>query len=516
MVVKNYIEKNRYYDSVFLMKIAGSLARIDGVDNASIGMGTPLNKETICDLGLDTEQMSTAGPNDLIIAVRAKDEDICNRAKDEFARLVSEKNSNGMQNTFRSIAGAKNAIPDANLAVISVAGEYAAREAKQSLMNDMNVFMFSDNVDIKDEVELKKLALKKGRFMMGPGCGLSFIHGVAIGLCSMVNRGDIGLAGASGSGIQTVMVLTHRNGFGISHAIGTGGRDMSEEVGGITMIQSIKALENDAGTKVIALISKPPAHSALLKVIDVIKKCKKPVVVQFLNGDNKTLARNGIMYTETFDETAKKVMELSCGHEVEMKNIFDENIGIDDEILKFSPKQKYFRAILCGGSLADETQILWAKNMGTIYSNVALSNEFMLPDPFTSVENTVIDIGDETFTKGRAHVAIDPTARVNRFVKEARDPETAVIYLDFLLGYALHPDPASVMSKVICEEKKHAEKEGRHLTVIASICGSDLDPQGFDKQAEILRKSGVILADTNVKAVNLAMKIIKGVREDKC
>ena len=311
MVVKNYIEKNRYYDSVFLMKIAGKLAQTEDIDNASIGMGTPLNKETICDLGLDTEEMNSAGPNDLIIAVRAKDEEACSRAKEKFAKLVSERNSGNMQNSFRSIAGAKNAIPDANLAIISVAGEYAAAEAKRALMNDMNVFMFSDNVDIGDEVELKNLALKKDRFMMGPGCGLSFINGAAIGLCSMVNRGDIGLAGASGSGIQTVMVLVHRNGFGISHAIGTGGRDMSDEVGGIAMIQSIKALENDEGTKVIALISKPPAHSALLKVIDVIKKCKKPVVVQFLNGDNKTLAENGIMYTETFDETAKKVMELS-------------------------------------------------------------------------------------------------------------------------------------------------------------------------------------------------------------
>ena len=513
MVIKNYIERNRYYDSVFLMKIASKLAQTKDIDNASIGMGTPLNKETISDLGLDTEEMNSAGPNDLIIAVRARNEEACSKAKEEFLRLVNERNSGSMQNSFRSISGAKNAIPDANLAIISVAGEYAAKEAKRALMNDMNVFMFSDNVDIEDEVNLKKLALKKNKFMMGPGCGLSFINGAAIGLCSMVNRGNIGLAGASGSGIQTVMVLVHRNGFGISHAIGTGGRDMSDEVGGITMIQSIKALENDDATKVIALISKPPAHSALLKVIDVIKKCRKPVVVQFLNGDNKTLAENGIMYSETFDETAKKIMELSCGHTVEIKKIFDGNVDIKSEINKFSPKQKYFRAILCGGSLADETQILWRKNKGCIYSNVAFDKEFMLPDPFSSIKNTVIDIGDETFTKGRAHVAIDPTARVNRFIKEARDPETAVIYLDFLLGYALHPDPASVMSKVICEEKKRAKKEGRHLLVIATICGSDIDPQNFDKQAQILKDAGVILADTNVKAVTIAMEIIKETEE---
>ena len=221
---------------------------------------------------------------------------------------------------------------------------------------------------------------------------IPFINGVAIGLCSMVNRGCIGLAGASGSGIQEVMVLVHRNGFGVSHAIGTGGRDMSDEVGGISMIQSIKALEADEDTKVIALISKPPAQSALLKVMEVIKQCTKPVVVHFLNGDNKTLADNGIIYSETFDETAKKVMELACGHEVEIKKIFDNDIDVDAEVKKFAPSQKYYRAILCGGSLADETQILWRKNMGDLYSNVAFDKNLILPDPFTrTVEKYIIN-----------------------------------------------------------------------------------------------------------------------------
>ena len=513
MVVKNYVEKNRYYDSVFLMKIARKLAETDDIDNASIGMGTPLNKETITDLGLNTEDMNSAGPNDLIIAIRAVDEATCEKAREEFTRLVNEKSSAASQSSFRSIASAKNAVPDANLAIISVAGEYAAAEAKKALQNDMNVFMFSDNVDIKDEVELKRLAQSKGKFMMGPGCGLSFINGVAIGLCSMVNRGCIGLAGASGSGIQEVMVLVHRNGFGVSHAIGTGGRDMSDEVGGITMIQSIKALEADEGTKVIVLISKPPAHSSLLKVIEVIKQCKKPVVVHFLNGDNSLLKENGIIYSETFDDTAKLAMELACGHEVEIKKIFDSVVDVSEEVKKFAPSQKYYRAILCGGSLADETQILWRKKLGDLYSNVAFDKSLMLPDPFTSIKNTVIDIGDETFTKGRAHVAIDPTARVTRFIKEARDPETAVIYLDFLLGYALHADPTSVMAEVISAEKKRAELEGRHLCVIGTICGSDMDPQCFEKQAELLREAGVILVDTNSLAAELATEIIKKVEE---
>ena len=279
------------------------------------------------------------------------------------------------------------------------------------------------------------------------------------------------------------------------------------------MIQSIRALEADEGTRVIALISKPPSQSALVKVIEEIKKCSKPVVVHFLNGDNTLLKENGILCSERFDDTAKMVMELSCGHQVELKRVFEEFKDTENEAKKFAPGQKYIRAILCGGSLTDEMQIIWRDKMGALYSNAAFDPSLMLADPFTSVENTVIDIGDETFTKGRAHVAIDPTARVNRFIKEARDPETAVIYLDFLLGYALHGDPASVMAEAIIAEKKRAEQEGRHLCVVATICGSDMDPQDFDRQAQILKDAGVILADTNKMAVELAMDILKKAEE---
>ncbi len=508
MAVKNFVEKNKYYDSVFLMKLAKYLTDIEGVDNALVGMGTPLNKETMKDMNLLCEEGENATNDDLIIAVSATSDELCLEAKNAFLKLIEEKNKNTGEIKYQSIQGVLNAKDDVNLAVISVAGEYAVEEAKRALLNGLNVFMFSDNVPVEDEVMLKNIALEKGLFMMGPGCGLSFINGVAIGLCSMVRRGDIGIVGASGSGIQEVMVLVHKYGLGISHAIGTGGRDLSDEVGGITMIQGIKALEEDQGTKVIALISKPPAYSALLKVMDVIKKCKKPVVVQFINGDNSVLAENGITYTETFEDTAKKVIELSTGNKIE--SLFNENFDdvIKEELSKYSAAQKYFRAILCGGSLADEAQIIWAKKSGKLYSNVAFNKELMLENPFESFENTIIDIGDEIFTNGRAHVAIDPTARVNRFIKEARDKETAVIYLDFLLGYALHPDPAAVMAEAIKNEKELAKNEGRNLTVIATICGSDVDPQGYDDQKQKLIDAGVIIAETNEGAVNIGIEII--------
>lgn len=513
MFVKNFVEKDKYYDSVFLMKLARNLVETGIAKNASVGMGTPLNKETMSDLKLLCEEGKEASPNDLIIAVSADTEEKCDLARDEFFKLLEEKAKSGNERKFRSIQGVKTIDPNVNLAIISVAGEYAAKEAEKALLNGLNVFMFSDNVPLEDEIRLKKLAEEKNLLMMGPGCGLSFINGVAIGLCSMVRRGNIGLVGASGSGIQTVMTLVHKYGFGISNAIGTGGRDMSDEVGGITMLRGIRELENDPETKVIALISKPPAKSTLIKVVEAVKKCKKKIVIQFINGDNDYIRKNGILCSESFEETAKMVMELASGKKIELKDDTDYADIAEVEMKKYAPSQKYFRSILCGGSLADEGLVMLEKSGIETYSNVAFDNEHALKNPFESYKNTVIDIGDENFTKGRAHVAIDPSVRVQRFIKEARDPETAVIYLDFLLGYALCPDPASVMAEAIKQEKKNAVENGRHLTVIATICGSDMDPQGYDDQYQKLTDAGVIFKDTNRKAVKLIIEIAKRMEE---
>lgn len=508
MIIKNFVQKEQYYDSVFLMRMAAEVGKADGVEQATAGMGTPLNKGTMEELGVLAEEGRNAGVNDMVLAMAAQSEEQANAAYELFVRLIEERQS-VFSTSYSSIDAACANIKDLNLAVITVAGKYAAAEGMAALRNGLNVFMFSDNVDVEDEVELKKLAEKKGLLMMGPSCGLSFIDGVAIGLCSKARRGNIGIVGASGSGIQEVMALVHRAGKGVSQAIGTGGRDLKDAVGGITMLQGIKFLEEDEDTKVIVLISKPPEKATMEKVLEAVKNCTKPVVVQFINGDQEVIRKSGAYAGTTFTETAYAAVDLADGKEPSGVCTQVDEKKAAQIAASLGADQKYLRGIFCGGALAEEALTLAQNGLGKVYSNVAFTEDSMLDDPFESRENTIIDIGEEDFTKGRPHVAIDPTVRVSRFVKEARDPETAVILLDFLLGYALHEDPAGVLAPTIAAERAAAAKEGRSLNVVAYICGTDLDPQIFCEQKKKLEDAGVFVADSNESAARFAVEIIR-------
>ncbi len=517
MVIKNYIEKEKYYDSVFLMRLAAALSSNKGINNISVGMGTPLNKDTMQELGLLLDEGRAATPNDLIIAVSAETRQASDEAHIAFLKMLTAQNSAKGGKKYRTLEMMSRTVKDRNLAVISLAGQYAAAEAEKALNMGMDVFMFSDNVPIEQEVRLKTLAREKGLLMMGPDCGLSFINGVAIGLCSKVRRGNIGIAAACGSGMQEVMNIIHREGYGVSHAIGVGGRDLCEQVDGITMRQSIEILENDPETAVIVLISKPPATEVARKIFEMVRKCKKPVVAQFIHCDASLAEAAGAIPSDSFETTAKTAIALSNGEVYvpeEEESRFERLAPMaQTEASRMAPAQKYLRGLYCGGSLAEETLIISERILGPLYGNIAFTKEYMLEDPFVSKGDCMVDIGAETFTLGKPHAAIDPAPRIKRFIREAEDPETAVILMDFLLGYSLCEDPAGLMVPAIREGIGLARKEGRHLCVIASICGSDMDPQGLYDQIAKLRKAGVIVMDNNGEASRLAAAVIQKRRE---
>lgn len=517
MVIHNFVEKEKYYDSVFLMRMAAKLSETEGVLKTSVGMGTPLNKDTMNDLGLLQQEGKNASPNDLIIAIEAENDETAKCARETFLKMLITQDGPEGERKYRTLETLHRSVKDRNLAVISLAGRYAAAEAEKALQMNMDVFMFSDNVPVEQEIHLKKLAEEKGLLMMGPDCGLSFINGIAIGLCSKVRRGNIGIVAACGSGMQEVMNIIHRGGKGISHAIGVGGRDLSERVGGITMLRSIDILENDPDTAVIVLISKPPAKAAAEKIFAKVRNCSKPVVAQFINSDPELAKAGGAIPSTTFENTARIAMALSEGktYVPESEAAYDERLApaAKAEAEKMSAGQRYLRGLFCGGSLAEETLTLAQKKLGSLYSNIAFSKEFMLPDPFQSMADSIVDIGAEEFTLGKPHVAIDPAPRVERFIREARDPETAVILMDVLLGYSLCDDPAGLMAPAIIAETTRAAAEGRHLCVIASICGSDLDPQGLAEQEKKLKDAGVIVMSNNGEASRLAVSLIRYRRE---
>jgi FdrA protein len=513
MTVQVVIKPNTYFDSVSLMSLSTKANQVEGVEQAIIAMGTEMNKGVIRNVGLMTPEVEEAKNSDLMIVVKAATDELCENAFVSINELLTKKNtSTGKSEVkYSTISSAAQSIPEANLAVISVNGAYAAREAKKALENDLHVMLFSDNVSIEEEIELKKFAHEKGILMMGPDCGTAILGNVGLAFANAVRKGEIGIVGASGTGSQEISVRIHDFGGGITQLIGTGGRDLSEEVGGIMMLDGIKALDEDEATKVIVLVSKPPAPSVEEKILDQIKQCKKPVVVWFIGGDEEKITKAGGHFAKMSKEAALKAVLLAGADESKI-NKRALNIPLIEEVrAKLTPEQKYIRGLFCGGTLCDEAMYAAMEKFDNVYSNIQKNADYLLEDNNVSKEHTFIDFGDDEFTKGKPHPMIDPSTRIERFKQEAKDPSVGVIVMDFVLGFGSHEDPVGVMLPAIIEAKQLAEQEGRHLEILGYVLGTDLDYQNFDEQVEKLIAAGVTHASSSQNAGLLAREfVVKG------
>ncbi|CAH2713093.1 Protein FdrA [Neobacillus rhizosphaerae] len=513
MTVQAIVKPNTYFDSVSLMSLSTKANQIDGVEQAIIAMGTEMNKEVMKNVGLMTPEVEVAKSSDLIIVVKAETDDLCESAFMSIDELFTKKDTSKGKSEIKysTIASAAQGIPEANLAVIAVNGAYAPREARKALENNLHVMLFSDNVSIEDEIELKKLAHEKGLLMMGPDCGTAIIGNVALCFANAVRKGSIGIVGASGTGSQEVSVRIHEFGCGITQMIGTGGRDLREEIGGIMMLDGIKALEEDEATKVIVLISKPPAPSVEEKVLAQIKQCKKPVVVWFVGGNEEKVKQAGGHFAKMSKEAALKAV-LLAGAEENKLNKRALNIPLIEEVrAKLTPEQKYIRGLFSGGTLCDEAMHTAMEKFDNVYSNIQRDPNYRLKDKNISQDHTFIDFGDDEFTQGKPHPMIDPSTRISRFIQEAKDPSVGVIVMDFVLGYGAHEDPVGAMLPAIMEVKQLAEQEGRHLEIIGYVLGTELDPQNLEEQVEKLLAAGVTRASSNQNAGLLAREfVVKG------
>ncbi len=494
-VVKYYIRKNTYYDSVTLMIISREVKKIDGVYEALVGMGTNLNKELANNLGISSEEIEGIGVNDFFVSILGEEsvdiKNIMNNVEDLLNKKKKNSSSDYRPATINSAIKQEG---DWNLVIISVPGEYAYEESKKALENNCHVMLFSDNVSLEEERKLKELAVEKGLLMMGPDCGTAIINNVSLAFGNVIRKGSIGVVGASGTGTQEVTVTIHRLGEGISQVIGTGGRDLSLEVGGKMMLQGIDALMNDPETKVIVLLSKPPAKEIAEKILSAIQKSSKPVVVNFIGGDRNLIERYGAYAGISLEDTGRKAVALLRGEEVEDFNGFDisnEEIMkiVEMETSEMDKEQKYLRGLYTGGTLADESINILGKG------------------------HIVIDFGDDVFTKGRPHPMIDPSIRAEYLIKEGQDESIAVILMDFVLGYGCHEDPVGEMIPAIEKAKALMKSKGKYLSVIASVCGTEKDPQNLIKSKEELIKSGVIVMNSNVQAAKLAELILKHIEE---
>lgn len=514
MTVQVLVKPNTYIDSVSLMSLTTKANQIEGVDQAIIAMATEMNKEVIKNVGLLTQEVEDAKSSDLVIIVKAASDELCENSFVSINELFTKKkdSSKGKSEAkYSTITSAANAIPEANLAVIAVNGAYAPREARKALENDLHVMLFSDNVSIEDEIQLKKLAVEKGLLMMGPDCGTAIIGNVALCFANAVRKGSIGIVGASGTGSQEVTVRVHEFGGGISQLIGTGGRDLSEQVGGMMMLQGIKALEEDDETKVIVLVSKPPAPSVEEKVLAQIKQCTKPVVVWFVGGDEEKVIQAGAHFAKMSKEAAIKAVVLAGADESKL-NKRALNLPLIEEVrAKLKPEQKYIRGLFSGGTLCDEAMHIAMEKFENVYSNIQRDPEYRLEDVKVSQGHTFIDFGDDQFTQGKPHPMIDPSTRIERFIQEAKDPSVGVIVMDFVLGFGAHEDPVGAMLPAIIEAKQAAEDEGRHLEIVGYILGTELDSQNIEGQINKLLAAGCTHASSSQNAGLLAREfVVKG------
>ena len=502
------IEKGHYIDSLESLFATTVLNEQPSIRRALVGRATGPAKLILQDVGLVNEELLACSDADYVIVAEADSQEAFEAAVEEMRRVMKQNNAVEAEESYATVAEAVAAHPKANLCSIAVPGEYALEEVKKALNAGLHCCVFSNNVPLEDERQMKELAREKGLLCMGPDCGVANINGAALVLSSINARGPFGIVGASGTGIQHVAAILHEAGSGVSQTIGTGGNDLKEPVGGLMMLCGIDALEADPETKYIILISRKPAESVLQKVLDRVSRCKKPRVVLFMGCERARIEATGAIWAENLDDCGQKALEL-IGKSAEFETEAQLDAMAAEAVKGMAPEQKYVRGAFSGGTYMDEAVHAMEAVIGPIYANNPNASPLQLPDLNKSIENTCIDYGEEEFTQGRPHPAIDAGVRKPAILREAADPEVAVILLDFILTPPGHPDPAGYVLDDVRRAQKVARQRGGRIAFVASVLGTTADFQNIDDQRRKLMETGVLVCSTNYKAAQLAAKIIR-------
>ena len=500
---------NRYVDSVSLMAVSAKVMKLDGVTNAESGMGTPANLEVLIDdLGYDIPEVT---PNDLIMAVTADSEEQAEAAMQTMRDLIDHKDTDGSV-SYKSLSEIDLREDEYDLVQISLPGEYAHAEAKRALSMGLDVFIFSDNVSLEEEADLKKYGQEKGRLVMGPDCGVGLIKGVALGAGSIVRPGPVGIVGASGSGCQEVACIVERLGLGVSSIIGTGGHDLLPEIGGITMLAGMRKLDDDPETKVIVLVSKLANLDVMAKVLGAADRLSKPVVAIFLGATEVLFDGHNVHGTFSLEEAARKAVELCTGKAPEM-GYSDAEIKamVAEKVAALRPEQKYVRGLFSGGTFTEEGMIYYTQhNKGVeLHSNLNTKYSTQIPDHDVSVGHCILDLGAEDFTAEAPHPVFDPILKLKRLKKEIADPEVAVVTMDFIMGPGVAADPVTPFAN----ECKALKDAGSNLIFISNVCGSLEDPQDTLAAEKMLADAGVIVTRSNYESTKLASAFLAALEE---
>jgi FdrA protein len=490
------LRSGTYRDSVALLQVSRDVAAAPGVDAAQVAMATDLNLDVVRGQGFTVPD--TAGPNDLLVAVRAADDRGIRSGLAALETALAARGPSGGDGTAevatprtlgRAVRGTQ-----ATLALVSVPGQHATVEALDALAAGASVMLFSDNVPVEDEVRLKDRAAALDLLVMGPDCGTAVVGGVGLGFANVVTPGTVGLVAASGTGAQQVMALLDAAGVGVSHCLGVGGRDLSSAVAGRSTRQALAALDVDPGTSCIIVVSKPPADEVLADLETYAAGLTTPVHWATLGAGRPDLTQ------------AARAVLTALGREV----------GADwpPRWHPASPttgaRGLHLRGLFCGGTLADEAMLVATEALGGIRSNIPLRPDLAVGDDLASEGHTVLDFGDDALTRGRAHPMIDPTLRLERIATEAADRSCGVLLVDLVLGHGAHPDPAPELADALRAARATAASAGRDLPVVVSLTGTRGDPQGLSASAAALTAVGAVVHLSNAEATRAAVALLDG------
>jgi FdrA protein len=498
-VLRHRIARGRYYDSVVLMQLQRGLDEMEGVHEAGVVMATAANQELLVQSGLLRKPLADARADDLLIAVSAENARLGDEALDRFDELAKARPTAGAaEYRPRSLRVGLSRLPAAGWVLVSVPGRYAAEVARQALAAGRNVFLYSDNVSLEDEVELKRTARQRDLLVLGPDCGTSIIAGVGLGFANRVRRGPVGLIGASGTGLQTIAARLHALGSGISQAIGTGGRDLSKVVGGATASRALALLGADAETRVVVLVSKPPHPKVAERMLGEMLALGKPVVVQFQGYAPPGRRVANLHFAADLEDAARFAAALATAAEKEAEAPTQQG-------KRTETRGGLLRGLFSGGTLASEALSRLEAVVPEMASNLSGHRAQKLAAAQSAGLHSVLDLGADEFTVGRPHPMIDPQLVAEHLVRAARDREVGSILLDVVLGDGAHPDPAAILAPAVARALAAAERD---LEIVVALVGTDEDPQDIEEQRARLGEAGATVCSELGEAVDRVLSRI--------
>ncbi|HIU18416.1 MAG TPA: hypothetical protein IAB01_08240 [Candidatus Avidesulfovibrio excrementigallinarum] len=507
MPVRSFIFAASYRDSAFLMKLSSQARQQSGISNISAMMGTPRNKELLARSGLLTPELELAAPEDLLVAIEGPDA-LLDKAERIVRNLLREPpvpaspQTGGERPCCLSQAMAEH--PQSQVAIISVAGDYAHYEAAKALQLGLDVLLYSDNISIEAEQALKAFARRKNRLLMGPDCGTAIINRIPLGFANQVRRGLIGLVGASGTGLQEVSSLLDRCGLGVSQVYGTGSRDMTDAIGGLSALNALERLAQDAGTEAIAVIAKFPGKATRAKLASWYRKTRKPVIVCYLGEDDmRPEKRLGIL-------TASNLTELALLAARTVAPMLDTSDITDSAPLPERLRQPgWIRGVFSGGSLCFES-LYAARQTGlkNLHSNLHAAGVTHIAGHEPGRGHTFLDMGADEFTVGCPHPLVSPELKMQRLIEEMCSPGVSVALTDIVLGHGTCPHQAAALVQAVDKAATLTGGASRRILVAASVCGTEADTPSRSSQIALLRQAGIHVPGSNMQAALWAARVV--------